>query len=168
MKDDGSCDELTQLYLLRFALLRIIGCASKMTVYWHAIGTGFRSIPRSANSGGGRGLYVGESLCRSTDCSRCGMAWVASFAACVGGPDLVTLRLEGFRASAPVCVNMGMSEENVVSPSGRGATAKRAAGSIAALGSAAAREMREQARRRRDAEAKLQLHLLQTHDKAAG
>ncbi|MCU1530714.1 MAG: hypothetical protein JWO49_285 [Arthrobacter sp.] len=54
------------------------------------------------------------------------------------------------------------------SPTGGGAPVKRGAGSIAALGSAPARAMREQARRRRDAEAKLQLHLLQLHDNAVG
>jgi hypothetical protein len=35
-------------------------------------------------------------------------------------------------------------------------------------GSEATRQLREQARRRREAEAKLQLHLMQTHNKVAG
>jgi hypothetical protein len=60
----------------------------------------------------------------------------------------------------------GMSEEMMAAaPSGGGAPRNRTAGIIHTEGSEATRQLREQARRRREAEAKLQLHLMQTHNK---
>ncbi|MDV8147374.1 MULTISPECIES: hypothetical protein [Arthrobacter] len=59
-----------------------------------------------------------------------------------------------------------MSEEVMAVPAaGPAATPKHVTGLINPQGSAATRAMREQARRRRDAEAKLQQHLLQTRNK---
>ncbi|MBT2519406.1 hypothetical protein [Arthrobacter sp. ISL-28] len=62
-----------------------------------------------------------------------------------------------------------MSEEMMAAaPSGGGASRNRTAGMFHPEGSEATRQLREQARRRREAEAKLQLHLMQTHNKVAG
>jgi hypothetical protein len=62
-----------------------------------------------------------------------------------------------------------MSEELMAAaPSGGGAPRNRTAGLFHPEGSEATRKMREQARRRREAEAKLQLHLMQTHNKITG
>jgi hypothetical protein len=62
-----------------------------------------------------------------------------------------------------------MSEEMMAAaPSGGGAPRNRTAGMFHPEGSEATRQMREQARRRREAEAKLQLHLMQTHNKTVG
>ncbi|KRE59374.1 hypothetical protein ASG92_22335 [Arthrobacter sp. Soil736] len=62
-----------------------------------------------------------------------------------------------------------MSEEGTaVSASGPAAAPKHVIGLIKSQGSAATRAMRKQARRRRDAEPKLQLHVLQTRHKPAG
>lgn len=62
-----------------------------------------------------------------------------------------------------------MSEEMMAAaPSGGGAPRNRTAGMFHPEGSEATRQLREQARRRREAEAKLQLHLMQTHNKVAG
>ncbi|MFC9353136.1 hypothetical protein [Arthrobacter sp. NPDC057013] len=62
-----------------------------------------------------------------------------------------------------------MSEElTAAAPSGGGAPRNRPAGLIHSEGSQATRQMREQARRRREAEAKLQLHLQETRKKSAG
>ncbi len=63
-----------------------------------------------------------------------------------------------------------MSEELMAAPpSGGGAHTTRPAGLIHSYGSAGTRAMREQARRRRESEAKLQLHLQQqtSRDKPA-
>lgn len=60
-----------------------------------------------------------------------------------------------------------MSDEMMAAtPSGGGAPRNRTAGTFRPEGSEATRKLREQARRRREAEAKLQLHLMQTHNKA--
>lgn len=60
----------------------------------------------------------------------------------------------------------GMSEEMMAAtPTGGSAPRNRTAGILHPEGSEATRKMREQARRRREAEAKLQLHLMQTHNK---
>lgn len=62
-----------------------------------------------------------------------------------------------------------MSEEVMAVPAaGPAATPKHVPGLMNPLGSAATRAMREQARRRRDAEAKLQQHLLQIRNKQSG
>jgi len=62
-----------------------------------------------------------------------------------------------------------MSDELMAAaPSGGGAPRIRTAGLIHSEGSEATRKMREQARRRREAEAKLQLHLMETRNKSAG
>jgi uncharacterized protein YcbX len=62
-----------------------------------------------------------------------------------------------------------MSEEMMAAaPSGGGVPRNRRAGIIHPEGSEATRKLREQARRRREAEAKLQLHLMQTHKKHTG
>ncbi|WP_230118439.1 hypothetical protein [Arthrobacter sp. Bi83] len=62
-----------------------------------------------------------------------------------------------------------MSEELMAAaPSGGGAPRNRTAGLFHPEGSEATRKMREQARRRREAEAKLQLHLMQNHNRIAG
>jgi len=61
-----------------------------------------------------------------------------------------------------------MSEE-VMAPSAAGAAAApKHESRLISAGSAATWAMREQARRRRDAETKLQLHLLQIRNKQAG
>ncbi|MFJ5699577.1 hypothetical protein [Arthrobacter sp. NPDC093139] len=62
-----------------------------------------------------------------------------------------------------------MSEEMMAAaPSGGGDPRNRTAGRFRPEGSEATRKLREQARRRREAEAKLQLHLMQTHKKHTG
>lgn len=59
-----------------------------------------------------------------------------------------------------------MTEEVMAVPAaGPAATPKHVTGLINSQGSAATRAMREQARRRRDAEAKLQQHLQQTRSR---
>ncbi|UKA53977.1 hypothetical protein LFT45_20095 [Arthrobacter sp. FW305-BF8] len=62
-----------------------------------------------------------------------------------------------------------MSEELMAAaPSGGGAPRNRTAGLIHSEGSEATRQMRERAKRRREAEAKLQLRLMDTRSKSAG
>lgn len=62
-----------------------------------------------------------------------------------------------------------MSEEMMAATlTGGGAPRNRTAGMFHPEGSEATRKLREQARRRREAEAKLQLHLLQTQNKKSG
>jgi len=62
-----------------------------------------------------------------------------------------------------------MSDELMAAaPSGGDARRNRTAGLIHSEGSEATRQMRERAKRRREAEAKLQLHLMATRNKAAG
>ena len=69
-------------------------------------------------------------------------------------------------AASRACEDTGMSEEMMAAaPSGGGTPRNRTAGIFHPEGSEATRQMREQARRRREAEAKLQLHLMQTHNK---
>jgi hypothetical protein len=85
------------------------------------------------------------------------------------GSDPVTLPSQPF---PPRCLRVtiaGMSEEMMAAtPTGGGAPRNRTAGILHPEGSEATRKMREQARRRREAEAKLQLHLMQTHNKSTG
>jgi hypothetical protein len=61
-----------------------------------------------------------------------------------------------------------MSEEVMAASAAGTAAAPKHVTRLINAGSTATRAMREQAMRRRDAEAKLQLHLLQTRDKQAG
>jgi hypothetical protein len=62
-----------------------------------------------------------------------------------------------------------MSDELMATaPSGGGAPRIRTAGLIHSEGTEATRKMREQAKRRREADAKLPLHLMETRNKSAG